>query len=226
MKKKWKETFALWGQSEEHKEKVKQAKGIIEEAVQKYRVYSTFSGGKDSLVVSHLANAIQPEILVVHLDYGQYLIPRDFEREITRIACKLNFNFRVVRHSVFEDVSILDGHSVMHIVLPDIAKIMSGEGYEAVLVGLRSQEACRRKARIKASVSITSIKEFYPVGSWTWMDIWAYIVINDLPYLSYYDVVGDGIGWDKVRFTTLFDKEFEKYGSPNIDGFFWAKYRY
>jgi hypothetical protein len=25
------------------------------------------------------------------------------------------------------------------------------------------------------------------------------------------------MGWEKVRFVTFFDKEFEKYGSPKLD---------
>ena len=50
----------------------------------------------------------------------------------------------------------------------------------------------------------------YPILNWTYVDVWAYIISNNLPYHSTYDLQGEYMGWDEVRFVTFNDPEFEQ----------------
>ncbi|MCX7880842.1 MAG: phosphoadenosine phosphosulfate reductase family protein [Ignavibacteria bacterium] len=221
----WKEVFLGWSQTEEFQNKVEEAKAIIRDAIKKCNPYTTFSGGKDSLVVSHIARSIEPDILVIHLDYGEELIPRDFYREILQIMEKNDFNYQIIKHWIFEEKG-KGAIGVMDIVLRDIANEMLKRGYDGVFVGLRSEEAVRRKQRIKYNISITSIQEFYPIGNWKWIDVWSYIVSRELEYLSYYDKLVEVVGYENARFTTIFDPEFDKFGNSNIEGVIIPQYRY
>jgi 3'-phosphoadenosine 5'-phosphosulfate sulfotransferase (PAPS reductase)/FAD synthetase len=49
-------------------------------------------------------------------------------------------------------------------------------------------------------------------------DVWAYIVSNNIRYLSHYDRYSKTIDITKIRFATFFDPEFDKLGCSNIDG--------
>lgn len=224
MENRWRETFLEWSKSDEFQAKVQQATEIIRNALTERNVYSTFSGGKDSLVVSHMANLIKPGILVLHIDYGKYLIPRPIHKEIRKIAKEMNWNFEIYAHPIFRlppERTI----GVMGIVLSDLAKHMQEKGYDGVFVGLRSAESTKRKQRIKTEFSLTAIKEYYPVSNWSWLDIWAYIVSRELPYLWFYDRYAKVLGWENARFTTMFDPEFEKFGAPAVDGVLSPRWR-
>lgn len=47
--------------------------------------------------------------------------------------------------------------------------------------------------------------------------MWAYVVVNGLPYLSLYDERAELVGYDRARFTTLFDPEFADVGAESVD---------
>jgi len=224
---KWRDTFLIHSDTEEHKRKVSEAQAIIKNVFYKYRQpYAAFSGGKDSTCMTHLVLQERLDCMVLHWDYGRYYIPDKIRREIKENAKKLGV--RSLRIETSEQYEILKrkainvlGREFIQGLLPRLQE----EGYDASFIGLRIEESLKRKRRIKADRSLTEIKEFFPVKNWTWMDIWAYIVKNNLPYLSHYDLYAPVVGWDKVRLTTFFDPEFDKYGCQNVDSMLMWKYK-
>lgn len=92
-------------------------------------------------------------------------------------------------------------------------------GYDLQFIGLREEESLKRKRKINTNpFRYDKMVECYPLHTMTWKDVWAYIISNDLPYLKIYDLYAPLKGYDKVRFATFFDNEFDKLGASNLDG--------
>lgn len=178
-----------------------------------------FSGGKDSTCILHLVLQQKPDVMVFHWDYGPYYVPRWLENEFIENARKIGArNIRVETSSKYmalkrNAINVLGTEYLGNAVLK-----LYNEGYDAVFVGLRKEESCRRKTRIKANRSLSVIREIYPIQNWSWQDVWAYIFSNDLPYASIYNTYAPIVGWDRVRLVTFFDPEFDKFGNSNLDG--------
>jgi len=227
MNNKWKEAFLIHSKTSEYKENINEAKKIIRNTFQKYQQpYIAFSGGKDSTCMTHLVIQENQDCMVLHWDFGRYYIPRKIHQEIKENIKKMEIkNLRIETSEQYEilkrkAINIL-GKEFIEGLIPRLSE----EGYDASFIGLRTEESYKRKRRIKAGRSLTEIPEFFPLKNWTWMDVWAYIVENNLPYLSHYDLYAPAIGWDKTRFTTFFDPEFDKYGCQNIDNFLMWRYK-
>ena len=76
------------------------------------------------------------------------------------------------------------------------------------LLGIRGQESCTRKQRVKQQLVHREQDRIvsFPIKDLTVDDVWAYIVVNDIYYTSHYDKYGPVYGWDNVRFTCHFNE--------------------
>lgn len=108
--------------------------------------------------------------------------------------------------------NVLGRHYLGRLV-PQLAR----EGYDLAFVALRAEESVRRRLRLSKGRSLGPIRECWPLAEWRWLDVWAYLVTNEWPYLSLYDQRATLMGYDRVRFTTLFDPEFADVGNESID---------
>lgn len=227
MEKKWQETFKLWAQNKQYQEKLEGAKCLISKALSEYKCYVAYSGGKDSTVVLHLVLQLNPNVMVLHWDYGRYYMPKEVLEEIIGIARKVGVrNLRIETSDLYKKlgrkaINVL-GRELLGKLVPQLYK----EGYRCVFLGLRAEESIRRKLRVKNTRILKGIKEICPLHNWTWLDVWAYIVSNNLPYLSHYDKYAQIEGWNKTRFVTYFDPEFNKFGAQNLDGVLMWQYKY
>jgi phosphoadenosine phosphosulfate reductase len=226
MNKRWRETFLNYSKLDEHKKKVEEAKATIKKALQTCKKpYVAFSGGKDSLCVLHLVSSIQKDVFILHWDYGRYFIPRELHDEILEIARGFSSNVMVFTSDRYEkekrEAYNVLGEEFFEKVVPKLIE----EGFDCVFLGLRKEESSSRRVRIKNQRHLTPIKEFYPIENWTWLDVWAYIVSNNIRYLSIYDKYGEVLGYNRARFVTFFDKQFDKYGSENVDGVLMWRFR-
>jgi len=209
--------FMIHTQLEEYHKHLLEAEQIIQEVLLKSKKpYVAFSGGKDSTVLLHLVLQQAPDITVFHFIWPENIMPKVIEREVMvnlrKIGAK-NIICRTERENTrgsgfFASISEL-----------------SKQGYDVSFIGLRKEESCRRKMRIKNNSFYTSIREIYPIQDWTWKDVWGYIIQHHLPYPSVYDEYASVIGWDKARFVSFFDPEFERLGSLNVDGVFMWRYK-
>lgn len=216
-------TFLLWSKRPEYREKVTATRIQLYELTRKYKCVVAYSGGKDSTVLLDLALKTQPDISVYHWDHGSQLMPREIEKEVIENAYKLGAKNLVVNSSLAVERGDMreNWKGWYGIFWASLAKKVREYGWEIQLVGLRADESCKRRAK----VSNPTKGEVYPLADWGWRDVWAYIVSNNLPYPRMYDVYGPLLGYDRARFVTFFDGEFEKFGSPYLDGFFFPQYR-
>ena len=224
MKEETRRGFLMWAKTQEHQDRIIETNQIIQRYVSKGKCVVAFSGGKDSTAMLHLALQIEPDIQVFHWNHGSYLIPSSIEQDIINNAKQLEVKNLIVKGSpLLEKVDARSNYKVWYLVFWNtLHRLRKDEGWDFQFVGLRKEEGCKRTAKIKASPK----GEVYPIADWKWIDVWAYIISNNLPYPSIYEKYAELLGYDRARLVTMFDLEFEKFGAPYIDGFLYPQYRY
>lgn len=206
------ESLLLWAEMDEHKKKISEANNIISRALKSaQKPYLSYSGGKDSLVTLALVVKIYPEILVYHHHEGEHMPDEVFVEIIdnAKAVGAKNIEIRPRSESLWDDI------------IPDLHK----RGYDLCFVGLRKEEATRRKKRIEKNRSMSAIKECWPLQNWRWQDVWAYILSNKIRYPKIYDKYNAVLGWGKARFHSFFDPRMDKFGNSNVDGILMWKYK-
>jgi 3'-phosphoadenosine 5'-phosphosulfate sulfotransferase (PAPS reductase)/FAD synthetase len=224
-----KEYFLLWSQTDEYQQKLKEAQSVIKQALKDFnKPYIAYSGGKDSTALMYMVLSLNDSVTVVHWDYGRYYIPRPLHEEIISIARKCGAkNLLVFTSSLYKKLGRkAQGVLGKHFIGVEIPKLIE-QGYDSAFLGLRAEESVKRRLRTEGFYEYDrrGITNIFPLRNWTYRDVWAYIVSNDVPYLrSYYDKYAPLLGYEKTRFVTLFDPEFDRFGSSYIDKFLMWRY--
>ncbi len=223
MKRIWAETFIFWSETSEYRKRVREAKDIIDQALKRYaNPYVAYSGGKDSLCLLHLVLQEQNDIDVWHWDYGDALIPRSIEREIIKNARQIGAENIVIRKRGNNKHARENYKFGYHHFFVSLNKLKKERGWNLGFIGIRKEESLRRKREYS---HFFDKHNCYPILNFSWKDVWAYIVSNNLPYPSIYDRYAEVLGYDKVRLVTFFDSEFEYLGAPYIDGVLLPEFR-
>ena len=218
MKKYTKKGFLLHSRNKEYKKKVKESLDIIKKAFDENNCYVSFSGGKDSTVLTHLALTVDKNIPIWHWDYGDDLMPRPIEQEVLNNLNSLGAVNIIVNKRRGSGNDTGSGYKQF---FGQIACNKKEYGWDMGLVGVRREESTARKNKY---VNYFQDGDCYPLLDWSSNDVWAYIVSNDLSYHSTYDYYGEVLGWDKARFVTFFDHEFERLSL--WDGLLVDEFRY
>lgn len=213
------EYFHLWSSMDFFAERVYDSLKYIEKITG--TPYVAVSGGKDSLVMLHLITRVNKEIKVFHWDYGNDLMPREIEKESLECIKQISQNiiYQKRRSTGRNDSGF--GYRSFYAA---IDRMIEEYNFTGAFIGLREEESCRRKSRIRYSKK--RFPEYYPLATWKWQDVWAYIVKNNIKYPSVYDIYGGLKGYQNARLVTFFDQEFEFLGSPYIDNFLLPKFKW
>ena len=223
--------FLKWSRRSEHKAKVMRALKLIRLAERPLVMYS---GGKDSSVVAHLTARVHKSFVVFHWDYGDALMPRSYEREALLMLADLlaDSSPMVVlakRPHAFEAREIGAQGIGYRAFWGNVSKVIKEFNIKTVISALRAEESIRRSIMTKNIIGeVLKVPNFHVIRDWSWLDVFAYLTSNRLPWHSHYDVRGPLEGWEEVRFVTFFDKEFEHLGTTLVDGvtmpwFRWVK---
>jgi 3'-phosphoadenosine 5'-phosphosulfate sulfotransferase (PAPS reductase)/FAD synthetase len=210
---KWKEYFLAWYDEGKVDEKVKEAMEFATPYLDQGVV--SVSGGKDSMAMLHILASMKRDLKVFHWDHGKWLVPREVEDEVLRNikAVAPDCELIVRRYSLGEsEIS----REVWGPWYREFFGTVRSLGFKYHLLGIRADESHRRSVRGRV-VRRDEWTEVHPIYYFTWRDVWAYIFKHGVPVPSVYFRYARLVGWDKVRFVTFFDKEFEKYGAPQID---------
>ena len=216
MEERWRRYFQKWAESEIFAEKLKKThKRVANSNCNNPTVL--FSGGKDSTVGLHIALQHYPDLLVFHYDYT-FNIPRNIEEEIIENMRLLGAKRIIIEK---EKAPVPDDRAFFSAVY----RFLRENNVDCVFSCLRAEESVKRKTLIKERKPFQGVKNIHIIKDWTWRDVWAYIISNDLPYLSVYDKYAEVEGWDKARFTAFFSKDLDFLGKSNIDGILMWKWK-
>ena len=231
MNEEWREFFLRWSETDIHQQRVAEARRVIQRALSRFKKpYIAFSGGKDSTALLHLVLSFDRMITVLHWWPGPFFYPEPLEKEVIEIAKACGAIDLRVETSEEYVIYGRQAHNVKgrHYLGGVIPRMVKEEGYDLAFIGLRAEEAAKRKARTKDFFEWDRTREItncFPIARWSWKDVWAYIVSNNIPYLSYYDKYGPVVGWDKARLCALFASDMERFGALWVDGVLMWRYR-
>jgi len=201
-------------------QKLEQARKIIDEV--RYMCcengtaipYVSLSGGKDSTVVYDLALNGIGNLPAVWSD-DEWWLPETLEY-IQRL--------QKARHDV-RQIRTNDQHTEwLHIAgdydgIPDYA---ARQGWNMALLGLRQEESNIRRMHLRQHGSIffaQSDKMWHcnPIHNWTWKDVWAYIISNNIDYNHAYDRLEEiGVEPERQRIGPLAVERVLGYGQMVI----------
>ena len=199
--------FLEWSRTKEHKKRVRDAKKKANEKLKLYnKPYIAFSGGKDSIAMTHIL--LQKENMKIYHCCGGLNIPKHVKREI---RCILDFLGA-------KDVDWVDGNGWSWIYRNYVGV------YDCCFLGLRKEEGVKRRQRILQNNWLTDIAEVWILEDWSYKDVWAYLLSNRIPYPSTYDIYSQCVDLKTLRFHSFFEKENDIFGNSNLDKFFLWRY--
>lgn len=159
------------------------------------RAYLSYSAGKDSEVLLHLARRVAPGLVAVVSD-DEFSLPETLARlgevsNLTRIAGR-------IRHAewftAWQDgpVNLPEGTEWVDAEHNDgLGTWARQHGYGGALIGIRAQESPARRIALRRIGLVHQLQSgmwhCYPLGWWTTDDIWAYLARYDVPYNRAYD---------------------------------------
>lgn len=176
------EAFIAWSTLPAFKRKVEKSLSVIKEALELGPAYVAISWGKDSVVMLHLCQQVQPDILAVHIGHDYQDLIDNYSETIELYCQQRQTNHRWIKG---DQKNAKEGAFSLRL----------SQEYPLVFLGLRSEEsAIRRKSIGKYGVihqyqsgSVDGSWRCVPICYWSWQDVWAYIASNDLPCLASYD---------------------------------------
>ena len=231
MDRRTRQSFLMRSRQKEFKQRVKYSKEIIDKCFERFdKPYVAFSGGKDSVAMLGLILEDYPDVHVENWGHGSYLLPPKYQREIEENALRMGVNpdhFHLGSSKQLEHPDARwDYMRWYRSMFSYLKRLISEEGFDCAFLGLRMEESSARKWKARNPFNYTDDRncpQCYPVHMWSWEDVWAYIVANDLPYLSHYDLYAGYSGWDGTRICTFFDEEFQH--KNGVDGVLMPEFR-
>jgi len=183
-----KDAFLAHSKLKRFSKRVEEAKRIIREGIAIAPAYVGISWGKDSVVLLHLAHQIDPDIKAISICTPQQELLHDFDNIKNQFLAKYKVNYEEIQI----DLETLIPQAIQSLIL--------WERYPVAITGVRGEENPKKRGSVIRNSGLLSQYQSgkrkgtwrcWPLGNWSWQDIWAYIVIHDLPYLSAYDKIMD-----------------------------------
>jgi phosphoadenosine phosphosulfate reductase len=173
------EAFIAYSELPAFKNKVLKTLEVIRSALAIAPAYVSLSWGKDSIVMLHLCQQVQADILAVNFaDELQHL--QDSYAEVERDYCQ-SFSTKLLR--------IASDGKLLHDIKTLTATPMS-------MIGCRADESRHRRIAIARYGLIHQYADgrwrCFPLARWKSQDVWAYTASRGLPHLKSYDLLVSG----------------------------------
>ena len=185
--------FWLHAQKPIFKRSVSEALAIVETFLtHAQNPYIAVSGGKDSSVMLSLCRKIDPNLDAVHLDFHTA-----FPETLALFDTYQNLKFVDVgdRLEMLAEGGMHD-NSDKGKIRNFNAKRIRAAGYDGWFYGLRAEENPKKRGRLlRVRGDFFQNKDGFwicqPIARWTYRDVWAYIVSENLAYNARYDGMWD-----------------------------------
>lgn len=162
--------------------------------------YISFSAGKDSAVVAHACHEAHPKIPILMVDPGCPTHWTEDERNMwLTYARERGWNLTLFPWDKWGlDLNVdseIDYQARIHrAMFEDLHHYAHTHGLTCRVMGLRAAESRARRMLIGCRGDHYDYKDggsaLLPIATWQVEDIWAYHIINNLPWLSIYDKLG------------------------------------
>lgn len=195
------EAFLLHSQLRVFRWKLDRAQERVAEWLHKVgNPYVAFSTGKDSTCTLSLVREQCPPVPAVYFDAdcsfpeSQSTLQETGNLIVFPTQEPLLETFR--RFGGFEGGAALERETMRTTVYEPIQRLIQQYDFDGVAYGLRAEESHGRRMNAKVRGAVFQYKRdglwgCQPIHDWTYDDVWAYIVINDLPYCGVYDRMWD-----------------------------------
>lgn len=162
--------------------------------------YVAFSTGKDSICTLYLVREQRPETPAVYFDANcafpesEAMLTQTENVVIYPALEPLLETFR--RFGGFDSGAELERETMHTTVYEPIKRLIAEYGFDGVAYGLRAEESHGRAMHARARGAIFQYKRdglwaCQPIHDWSYNDVWAYIVADNLPYCGVYDKMWD-----------------------------------
>lgn len=232
MDEKEKAIYSLWGQTKEFEYKISQFLQIAEHGFETMKKpYASLSFGKDSTVMVHLLLSARPWLPVMYVNCGEWDEWPDTSRVKTEFLSRFPCNFLEL-----SGPSIMTSYAKSGFYIQDeeirpetraaqreygnsLGDILDSEAHENGLdgsfIGIRKEESDNRRRlfRMRGTLYYAETRKLwacYPLAFWSARDVWAYIVMYDLPYNELYDL--DPQGRELARNGAMMGTRSARYG--------------
>lgn len=162
--------------------------------------YVAFSGGKDSHCVLALVRETLPNVPAVYFD-ADNAYP-----EVLQLLAKISWVIKHPATEPFLETLIrlglthpdLERETLRTTVYEPIASLIKRYSFDGVFYGLRADESAgRRKHAARRGAQFTYANPergrhaCQPIHDWQYLDVWAFIVTQELPYCETYNLMWD-----------------------------------
>ena len=218
--------FRLHAKQDDYQQRVTEAQTHLSAVSGRYDAPCLHvSGGKDSLVLWHLATTNGYDWPVYHFDNGVLNVPGVTEF-VRQRASDWNADLYVRTSEAANDERMVveEGHGYNG-YWGQYWSLVGEHGWDVRVLGIRADESSQRRDRFTGTPPTDRGGDDVaaaPIHVLTTADIWAYIVEHDLPYHEIYDRQGQlygGIDAPENRLVTLYDSEFDSLGAREISQF-------
>jgi 3'-phosphoadenosine 5'-phosphosulfate sulfotransferase (PAPS reductase)/FAD synthetase len=193
--------FELWSSLRQHKRLVEKARRRVGRWLEKVKnPYVAFSTGKDSTCILHLVREQASNVPAVYFD-ADCAFPESKEmlQQISNVIIyktdePLLETFR--RFGGFGSRK-LERETMQTTVWGPIKRLIAKYQFDGVAYGLRSEENPSSRGALSQyrgavfQYKRDSLWACQPIHDWVYADVWAFIVLNSLPYCGVYDKLWD-----------------------------------
>lgn len=181
--------FQGWASLPQFQQKLEKAKALVKEALTIAPSYVACSWGKDSIVLAHLCQQVQPDILIFH-----YASIESSEGIVDNYPCIIS-TYREKFNPNYQELIAKREWAKTPDTVQDRINSSIDSKYKLAFVGLRAEESKPRRIVLRQYGLIHQYQSgkhkgkyrACPLAWWGWKDIYAYCVAFDLPLLSRYD---------------------------------------
>lgn len=193
------QTFILHSGFKRYKDKLERTREFVKVCLSGCdKPYIALSSGKDSQVMAELVWEQSPKIPAVYFD-ADCAFPETYDlldqyqmqgRQIIRWKCEPLLD--TFKRFGGPSVDGIGNETMKTTVYRPIKDVLKNYNFDAVFVGLRADESHARNTLISFRGKSffnkrDGVNEFLPVARWQYLDIWAYLISNNIEYNKVYD---------------------------------------